>query len=435
MKIDRSIELYNKALTYIPGGVNSPVRAFKAVGGNPLFIKEAKGSKIVDVDGNEYIDYVGSFGPAIVGHAHPEVVASVTEVAQKGLSFGAPTERETDLAQLICSAFPSMDQIRFVSSGTEACMSAIRLARAYTKREKIIKFTGNYHGHADMLLAKAGSGVATFGLPDSAGVLKGAVEKTLTAPYNDLSAVTALCREHHNNIAAIILEPIVGNAGFIRPDENFLHGLRELCYEIKALLIFDEVMTGFRVAWGGYQNVVAIEPDLTTLGKVIGGGLPLAAYGGRAEIMSLVAPLGPMYQAGTLSGNPLAVTAGLKTLEILNRSGSYKYLNEITHMFVSKLGEVAAKNDIPLQIDGFCGMFGAFFSESAVKNFEDAQKSNTLLFQQYFQHMLTRGIYLAPSAFEAGFVSLAHTKTDIETTIGHADEVFRNLQLRGREKW
>lgn len=418
---------FKKANQYIPGGVNSPVRAFRSVGGKPIFIHKGQASRLYDVDGNEYIDFVCSWGASILGHAHPAVVAAVSKAAADGLSFGAPTEAESQLAEIICGALPSIEKIRLVSSGTEACMSAIRLARAFTGKNKIIKFSGSYHGHADMLLTQAGSGVATFGLPDSAGVPKETTMHTMTSPYNDMDALETLCSSSKEGIAAIIVEPVAGNMGFVMPSEGFLSGLRKLCDRLGALLIFDEVMTGFRVAWGGYQNLSSIRPDLTTLGKVIGGGMPLAAYGGKQEIMDLVAPSGPMYQAGTLSGNPVAVAAGIATLDIMKEKSSYDLLNHITYKLVHGLKKAANNAGIPLQ-GGFCGgMFGLFFHSEEVKSYEDAKKSNTLLFKNYFNSMLEKGIYFAPSAFEAGFVSIAHTDQDIEQVLDTAKRVFENL--------
>lgn len=428
MDTQKSISSFEQAKEHIPGGVNSPVRAFKSVDSQPLFISKAKGSRVWDVDGNEYIDFVGTWGPAILGHANDEVVDAVKARAELGLSFGAPTTIETDLAIKIKSIVPSIDLVRFVSSGTEACMSAIRLARGYTQREKIIKFEGNYHGHGDMLLVKAGSGVATFGLPDSPGVTKGTAENTLTAPYADLVEVEKLLKENKDNVAAIIVEPIVGNAGFIKPDKSFHDGLRNLCDQYGALLIFDEVMTGFRVSLGGAQEYFGITPDLSCFGKVIGGGMPLAAYGGKKEIMSMVAPSGPVYQAGTLSGNPVAVQCGLKTLEVLSREGVFKQISERTKMLADGLKMAADKAGITVQTDCEGGMFGMFFSETKVSNFEQAKHSNIDMFKAFFKAMLSRGIYLAPSAFEAGFVSMAHTEDDISKTIKAAEEAFQSLQ-------
>ncbi|MEZ4741243.1 MAG: glutamate-1-semialdehyde 2,1-aminomutase [Bdellovibrionota bacterium] len=427
MNRETSAMLFARAKKLMPGGVSSPVRAFKSVGGDPVFIKKANGSYIWDEDDNRYIDYVGSWGPAILGHCHSEVLGAVVEVAQNGFSFGAPTRNESKLAEKIIEALPAMEMIRFVSSGTEACMSAIRLARGYTKRDYIVKFTGNYHGHGDMLLAKAGSGVATFGLPDSPGVPKGAVEHTLCCPYNDIKAIEELFRKYPEQIAAVILEPIVGNAGFIRPGAEFLPNLRELTTQSGALLIMDEVMTGFRAAWGGVQVNLNIKPDLTTLGKVIGGGMPLAAYGGRSDIMQLIAPSGPVYQAGTLSGNPLATACGLKTLELLQKSGNYQSLANLCKKLMNGFNGLAEKYRIPFISDWEGGMFGFFFCDSPIKRYEDTNNMNIEIFRRFHRGMLDKGFYFAPSAYEAGFVSLAHSMQDIQATIDAADEVFQEL--------
>jgi len=411
----------------MPGGVSSPVRAFKSVGGQPIVFESVKGAYIRDVDGNEYIDYVGTWGPAICGHAHPEVIAALHEALDKGTSFGAPCVQENILAEMVIDAVPSIEMVRFVNSGTEACMSVLRLMRAFTGRDKIIKFEGCYHGHADMFLVKAGSGVATLGLPDSPGVPKTTTNNTLTAPYNDLEAVKALFVENPDSIAGVILEPVVGNAGFIVPDAGFLEGLRELTKEYGALLMFDEVMTGFRIAYGGAQEKFGITPDLTTLGKVIGGGLPVGAYGGRADIMAMVAPAGPMYQAGTLSGNPLAMTAGIKTLELLQRPGTYQYLDKVTKSLTEGLLKVARDAGHSVSGGHISAMFGMFFTGSPVHNYEDAKKADVAKFGRFHRGMLERGVYLAPSQFEAGFTSLAHTETDIERTLAAAKEVLASL--------
>ncbi|MCX6116177.1 MAG: glutamate-1-semialdehyde 2,1-aminomutase [Proteobacteria bacterium] len=418
---------FEEASKVIPGGVNSPVRAFRSVDGDPVFISRAKGSRVWDIDGNEYIDYVGSWGPAIVGHAHDEVLSAVFAVARNGITFGAPTELETKLAYSVLNYVPSMDMVRFVSSGTEACMSVLRVARAFTQRSKIIKFEGCYHGHGDMLLVKAGSGAATMGVPDSPGVPSGTASDTLTVAYNDLGAVAAMFEMYPNEIAALIIEPIVGNSGFIRPVPGFLEGLRALCDQFGALLIFDEVMTGFRVGLGGVQKLHGIKPDLTCLGKVIGGGMPLAAYGGRRDVMSKVAPSGPVYQAGTLSGNPVAVTCGLKTLEIVSQPQFFSILTTRTKMLIDGLKDSAQKNGIPFCADSEGGMFGFFFQNGPVKNFADAKKSDVTQFKKFFWGMLNRGVYLAPSAFEAGFVSAAHTEQDIAKTISLAFDVMKGL--------
>ncbi|CAO5031570.1 glutamate-1-semialdehyde 2,1-aminomutase [Microcystis aeruginosa] len=411
----------------MPGGVSSPVRAFKSVGGQPIVFESVKGAYIRDVDGNEYIDYVGTWGPAICGHAHPEVIAALHEALDKGTSFGAPCVQENILAEMVIDAVPSIEMVRFVNSGTEACMSVLRLMRAFTGRDKIIKFEGCYHGHADMFLVKAGSGVATLGLPDSPGVPKTTTNNTLTAPYNDLEAVKALFVENPDSIAGVILEPVVGNAGFIVPDAGFLEGLRELTKEYGSLLMFDEVMTGFRIAYGGAQEKFGITPDLTTLGKVIGGGLPVGAYGGRADIMAMVAPAGPMYQAGTLSGNPLAMTAGIKTLELLQRPGTYEYLDKVTKSLTEGLLKVARDAGHSVSGGHISAMFGMFFTGSPVHNYEDAKKADVAKFGRFHRGMLERGVYLAPSQFEAGFTSLAHTEADIERTLAAAKEVLASL--------
>ena len=420
----------------MPGGVSSPVRAFKSVGGQPIVFDRVKGAYIWDVDGNQYIDYVGTWGPAICGHAHPEVIAALHEALEKGTSFGAPSALENVLAEMVIDAVPSIEMVRFVNSGTEACMAVLRLMRAFTNREKIIKFEGCYHGHADMFLVKAGSGVATLGLPDSPGVPKSATSSTLTAPYNDLEAVKALFEENRDQIAGVILEPVVGNAGFITPDAGFLEGLRELTHEHGALLVFDEVMTGFRIAYGGAQEKFGITPDLTTLGKVIGGGLPVGAYGGRRDIMSMIAPAGPVYQAGTLSGNPLAMTAGIKTLELLQKPGTYDYLEKITQKLADGLLQVAQETGHAACGGHISAMFGLFFTAGPVHNYEDAKASDTAKFGRFHRGMLERGIYLAPSQFEAGFTSLAHTDEDIEQTLAVAREVLSSLWPRKAEgRW
>lgn len=411
----------------MPGGVSSPVRAFKSVGGQPIVFDRVNGAYIWDVDGNQYIDYVGTWGPAICGHAHPQVIKALHEALDKGTSFGAPCLQENILAEMVIDAVPSIEMVRFVNSGTEACMSVLRLMRAYTGREKIIKFEGCYHGHADMFLVKAGSGVATLGLPDSPGVPKSTTSTTLTAPFNDLEAVAALFHANPDQIAGVILEPIVGNAGFIPPDVGFLAGLRELTQEHGALLVFDEVMTGFRIAYGGAQEKFGITPDLTTLGKVIGGGLPVGAYGGRRDILQLVAPAGPMYQAGTLSGNPLAMTAGIKTLEILKQPGTYDYLERITSRLAQGLLQVAKETGHPACGGSISGMFGLFFTDGPVQNYEDAKKSDLNKFSRFHRGLLEQGVYLAPSQFEAGFTSLAHTEADIDRTLAAAKTVMASL--------
>jgi glutamate-1-semialdehyde 2,1-aminomutase len=427
LKTSKSEEIFAAAQKLMPGGVSSPVRAFKSVGGQPIVFDHVKGAYIWDVDGNQYIDYVGTWGPAICGHAHPEVIAALHEALEKGTSFGAPSYQENILAEMVIDAVPSIEMVRFVNSGTEACMSVLRLMRAFTGREKIIKFEGCYHGHADMFFVKAGSGVATLGLPDSPGVPKTTTSNTLTAPYNDLEAVKALFAENPEEIAGVILEPVVGNAGFIMPDAGFLEGLREITQEYGALLVFDEVMTGFRIAYGGAQEKFGIKPDLTTLGKVIGGGLPVGAYGGRKDIMSMVAPAGPMYQAGTLSGNPLAMTAGIKTLELLQKPGVYDKLEKITKKLTHGLLKAAQETGHEVNGGSISAMFGMFFTGEPVHNYEDAKKSDTAKFGRFHRGMLEKGIYLAPSQFEAGFTSLAHTDEDIDRTIEAAREVLSSL--------
>jgi glutamate-1-semialdehyde 2,1-aminomutase len=424
----KSEEIFAAAQKLMPGGVNSPVRAFKSVGGQPIVFDRVQGAYAWDVDGNRYIDYVGSWGPAIVGHTHPEVLAALRETMEKGTSFGAPCLLENVLAEMVIDAVPSVEMVRFVNSGTEACMAVLRLMRAYTGREKLIKFEGCYHGHADMFLVKAGSGVATLGLPDSPGVPKSTTANTLTAPYNDLEAVQKLFAENPGEIAGVILEPVVGNAGFIQPDAGFLEGLRELTQENGALLVFDEVMTGFRIAYGGAQEKFGVTPDLTTLGKVIGGGLPVGAYGGKREIMQMVAPAGPMYQAGTLSGNPLAMIAGIKTLELLRQPGSYESLDRITKRFSSGLIQIAQETGHAVCGGQISGMFGLFFAKGPVHNYDDAKKSDLQKFSRFHRGMLEQGVYLAPSQFEAGFTSLAHTEEDIDQTLAAAREVLSSLQ-------
>ncbi len=408
----------------MPGGVSSPVRAFRSVGGQPIVFDRVKGPYAWDLDDNRYIDYVGSWGPAICGHAHPEVVAALHDALEKGTSFGAPCELENQLAAMVIEAVPSVEMVRFVNSGTEACMAVLRLMRAFTGRDKLIKFEGCYHGHADMFLVKAGSGVATLGLPDSPGVPRSTTSNTLTAPYNDLEAVKELFAENPDAIAGVILEPVVGNAGFITPEPGFLEGLRELTQENGSLLVFDEVMTGFRISYGGAQQRFGVIPDLTTMGKVIGGGLPVGAYGGKSEIMQMVAPSGPMYQAGTLSGNPLAMTAGIKTLELLKQEGTYDRLEASTERLINGIIQAAKEAGLAITGSSISAMFGFYLCEGPVRNFEEAKATDTERFARLHRAMLERGVYLAPSAFEAGFTSLAHSESDIDATLAAFSESF-----------
>ncbi|NND83008.1 MAG: glutamate-1-semialdehyde 2,1-aminomutase [Gammaproteobacteria bacterium] len=419
---------FDQARQFIPGGVNSPVRAFKGVGGEPVFIQRAKGPYLWDADGRQYIDYVGSWGPMILGHAHPDVVKAVQEAAENGLSFGAPTEIETALAGKICELIPSIDKVRMVSSGTEATMSALRLARGFTGRDKIVKFEGCYHGHSDSLLVKAGSGALTFGVPTSPGVPASLAEHTLTVPFNDLAAVQALFDELGDQIAAIIVEPVAGNMNLIAPLDGFLSGLRSVCDTHGSVLIFDEVMTGFRVGLQGAQGLYDVTPDLTCFGKVIGGGMPVGAFGGRAEIMDQISPDGPVYQAGTLSGNPVAMAAGLTTLQLISVPGFYENLTVKVKSLLLGLKGAAKTADVALAVEGVGGMFGVFFTETEkVTSFSEATACDGERFKQFFHGMLARGVYLAPSAFEAGFVSAAHSENDIADTIEHAAEVFASL--------
>ena len=423
----RSERFYRQAEGVIPGGVNSPVRSCRAVGTNPLFITRGQGSKIFDVDGNGYIDYVGSWGPLILGHAHPDVVAAVKTAADQGTSFGIPTTLEVELAQLITELVPSMEMVRMVNSGTEATMSAIRVARGYTGRSKIIKFDGCYHGHADTLLVKAGSGAATLGIPGSAGVPADFVRHTLSLRFNDLEQVAEVMQKQGAEVAAIILEPVAGNMGVVPPKPEFLEGLRSWCDETGALLIFDEVMTGFRVALGGAQALYGVWPDLTCLGKVIGGGLPVGAYGGRRDIMSRVAPLGEVYQAGPLSGNPLAVTAGLTTLNLLTKPGVYEQLEERSSYLFAEMSRLTAKHNVPSSMNRVGSMGCLFFTDQPVVDFDTAQTADTQMFGRMFCAMLQRGVYLAPSQFEAAFVSLAHEQEDINKTIAATDEALKEI--------
>ena len=416
MQIRESTQLFSRAQQKIPGGVNSPVRAFKSVNMTPLFITHGLGSKLYDVDGNEFIDFVGSWGPMILGHAHAEVVRKLEETLRNGTSFGAPTEGEILLAEMVCEAVPSVEMLRLVNSGSEAAMAVLRVARGYTGRDKIIKFEGCYHGSVDPLLVQAGSGATTLGIPDSPGVPASFVEHTLQAKFNDLESVIKLVEENSREIAAVILEPVAGNMGMIPPGHGFLKGLRDLCDREGILLIFDEVMSGFRVDYGGAQALFGVLPDMSIFGKIIGGGLPVGAYGGRQDIMLQVAPAGPVYQAGTLSGNPLAVAAGLSTLGILKRQNPYPDLGQKTSWLSGEFRAAAESAGIPLQVQAMAGMFGFFFSETPVRNYQDALNSDLELFTRFFRRMLKQGIYLAPSAFESLFVSTAHTEEDLERT-------------------
>jgi glutamate-1-semialdehyde 2,1-aminomutase len=427
MNRKKSIGFYHRALEMIPGGVNSPVRAFKAIGVPPSFIERAKGSKIFDVDGNEYIDYVGSWGPMILGHAHPKIVAALKKAISKGTSYGAPTPLEVELASKVKKAFPSMEMVRMVSSGTEAVMSAIRVARGYTGRAKIIKFEGCYHGHGDSLLVKAGSGAMTFGIPDSLGIPEELAKHTLTASYNNLESVKALITQYPEQIACIIVEPIAGNMGVVLPERGFLEGLRKICDEKGVLLIFDEVISGFRAAYGGAQEIYKIKADMTCLGKIIGGGLPVGAYGGERAVMEKVSPLGGVYQAGTLSGNPLAMTAGITTLGLLKSKKIYQDLEKKTFYLTEKISECAEEKGIPFSINRATGLFTLFFTEGPVRDYRTAKMSDTKRFAQFFIEMMEQGIYLPPSQFEAWFVSLAHTQKDLDKTIEACDAAFRKI--------
>ena len=422
--MDRSARLMERAVGRMPGGVNSPVRAFRSVGGDPLFMERGEGSSIFDVDGNPYVDYVMSYGPLVLGHTHPAVIAAIEDTARKGTTFGSPTELEVELAELVCEAVPSVEMVRMTNSGTEATMSAIRLARGFTGRERILKFDGNYHGHGDALLVSAGSGVATLGLPDSPGVTKGAARDTAVLPFNDLDAVEELFGREGESFAAVILEPVAGNMGCVPPGQGYLEGLREVTSEYSTVLVFDEVMTGFRLARGGAQERYGVTPDLTCLGKIIGGGLPVGAYGGRREIMERVAPSGSIYQAGTLSGNPLAMAAGLATLRATHESGFYERLEELGERWRSGMSEAASDGDLPFAINQVGSMVSIFFNGGPVTDFASAAVSDTTAFKDFFWHMISRGVYLAPSQYEAGFISTAHSEEDLEWTFEAASEWF-----------
>lgn len=423
----KSEQFFLESQKYIPGGVNSPVRSFGAVEGTPRFITSGKGSRIWDIDDNEYIDYVCSWGPLVLGHAPDAVVEALKETAERGTSFGAPTTLEIELAKLICDALPSVDSVRLVSSGTEACMSAIRLARAYTKKDKLIKFSGCYHGHSDGLLVKAGSGAMTHGIPTSAGVPESYAQETLLADYNDLESVSRLYDQYPNEIAGVIVEPVAGNMGVVAPKDGFLSGLRDITTANGSLLIFDEVITGFRVAYGGAQNLYSITPDITCLGKIIGGGLPVGAYSGRREIMEQVAPLGPMYQAGTLSGNPLAVVAGITTLRELQDPQKYKQIDSLALRLTDGLSDIAQRVGLDCHINRVNSMFTGFFNKGPVNTLTQVESSNTGQYGKYFHALLERGVYIAPSQFEAAFVSTAHTEADIDNTLNIAEDAMKAI--------
>jgi len=429
MKKIKSLNLFKKALTLMPGGVNSPVRAFKAVGGSPLFISKAKGSKIYDVDGNSFIDYVLSWGPMILGHAPEQVVKAIKKCVENGTSYGAPSPLEIELARMIISFFPTIEKVRMVNSGTEAVMGAIRAARGFTKRDKIVKFEGCYHGHFDGVLVKAGSGAATFGIPDSAGVPESYAKDTITLPFNDSKAFKNLLKKDNKRIASVIVEPVVGNMGCILPTQGFLETLRDETKKYDIVLIFDEVMTGFRVSKGGAQAYYGITPDLTCLGKVIGGGLPVGAYGGKREIMSMVAPEGPVYQAGTLSGNPVALTAGIETLKILSRAGVYDKLESRMQALEEGLKDASKKAGAATKFYRAGTMFCTYFTDVEVQDYTTAKKADTQLFSRFFKGMLDKGVYLAPSQFEAGFISLAHSQQDISKTIDAAFKTFKEISI------
>ncbi len=427
MKQDNSRRMYEQAVKYIPGGVNSPVRACKSVDSEPLFIERAKGSRIYDVDGNEFIDYVGSWGPMILGHGHPDVVDAVVAALERGSSFGAPTELETQLAEMIIDAVDSIEMVRMVNSGTEATMSAIRLSRGFTRRETVIKFDGCYHGHADTLLVAAGSGVATLGIPGSPGVPGDVVKHTISLPYNDIESFEKVMAEKGDQVACVIVEPVAGNMGLVRPVHGFLQTLKTLTERTGSILIFDEVMTGFRVAYGGAQSLYGITPDLTCLAKIIGGGLPVGAYGGRYDIMKSIAPQGPVYQAGTLSGNPLAMAAGIATLKLLKAPGVYEALEETSSKLAEGLAGAAAKFSIPVSIQRVGSMLGMFFTDQEVQDFQDAKTADLEFFTLFYKEMLANGVYIAPSQFESLFVSAAHTHDDIQQTVSAVEAVFEKL--------
>jgi glutamate-1-semialdehyde 2,1-aminomutase len=429
MPTAKSAALFAAAQQVLPGGVDSPVRAFKGVGGTPRFIERGKAAAVWDVDGNRYIDYLASWGPLIAGHAHPGVVAAIQDAATRGTSYGAPTESEIELGRFVKQAFPSIDLVRFVSSGTEATMTALRLARAFTRRDTIVKFDGGYHGHADDLLVQAGSGPLTLGQPDSPGVPAAAAAHTLSVPYNDVIAVRDAFQAHPNQIAAVIVEPVAGNMGVVPPEPGFLEHLRALTREQGALLIFDEVITGFRVALGGAQERFRVTPDLTCLGKVIGGGLPVGAYGGRREIMEMISPLGPVYQAGTLSGNPLAMAAGLATLRLLTEPGVYDHLERLSARLVDGMGEAARAAGVAYTANRLGSMFTGFFTDTRVTDYASAKRANTRRYARFFHAMLERGVYFAPSQFEAGFMSLAHAEADIDATLNAAASAFAEAKL------
>ena len=428
MNLEKSKQLFEQSKLYYPGGVNSPVRSFNAVGGNPIFFQKAKGARLYDVDGNSYIDYIGSWGPMILGHAEPEVVARVTEALENSFSFGAPTAIEAEIGQVITAMAPGVSKIRMVNSGTEACMSAIRLARAYTKKDKFIKFEGCYHGHANEFLIKAGSGLSTFGFPSSPGVTEGSARDTLVATYNDLSSVEELLNDNKDEIAAIIIEPVAGNMGCIPPAEGFLEGLRTLCDTHNMLLIFDEVMTGFRLAPGGAQELLGVQADLVTYGKVIGGGMPVGAYGGRDELMGMISPDGPVYQAGTLSGNPIAMTAGLTTLNILNQNREiYQNLSKTTEKLANGIAQILAVSGLPFTINRQGSMMSVHFTDEPVTNFASASKGNNEYFNKFFHHLLETGVYLPPSAFETWFISNTHGQTEIDYTLSAIERAVAKL--------